>query len=232
MSYNKGDEFISSKRNRYTLAEDAKKLSNGAVAAKMTNGRFIIMKGAPASYMKTLRRDTARRPTDKAAAQKAFDAYYKTTRHYSKGPRKGDRVYKTSSSRKRARTYDINHTKKGMVVDDSRYLGRHGPRLYDYQGVDTGSMVRKVSAKQLANQQRFAAASRARPAAAARRARRNVGAEAAVAATARRDRLAKEAAARKKNYSGQWAGSGQENQEGGQEHQEGGQEHQEGGFWW
>ena len=101
-------------------------------------------------------------PLAPAAAQEAFDAYYKTTRHFSKGPRKGQRVYKSSRGRKMARTYDLGHTKKGAVISDMRYAGRHGPRLYDYQGVDTGKKVRKVSAAQLANQERFADAARKR----------------------------------------------------------------------
>ncbi len=150
---NAGDTFTSKNGNTYTLAQNARTLANGAVAAKMTNNRFVIMSGtkAGAAAARAARFARASSPLSRGDAQGAFDAYYKTTRHFSRGPRKGQRVYKSSRGRKAARTYDLNHTSKN-VIGDMRYANRHGPRLHDYQGVDTGDMVRKpMSAKQSAN---------------------------------------------------------------------------------
>lgn len=106
------------------------------------------------------------KPITQAQAQKAFNAYYGRTRNVSRGARKGQPVFKSPRGRKAARTYDLGHTSKNVVAD-SRYLRRHGPRNYDFRGVDTGANVRKApSAKQLSALARGRARGRA---AAARR---------------------------------------------------------------
>jgi hypothetical protein len=59
-----------------------------------------------------------------------------------------DDFYKRTAASKSAKTYDLNHTKN--VISDARYLGKNGPRLYDFKGVDTGAKTRAaLSAAQL-----------------------------------------------------------------------------------
>ena len=104
------------------------------------------------------KRARASSPMSKADAQKKFNSYYGTRRGAS-----GKR-FKTVRGLKSAKTYDVNHTSKN-ITGTMKYGTRHGPRLYDYTGVDTGPKRRKpLSAKQrenLALGRRGAAAGRA-----------------------------------------------------------------------
>lgn len=93
------------------------------------------------------------RPITATQAQEAFNKYY-VNPTLTRGPRKGQAKF-TELGLKRAVTYDKNHTGK-RVVADARYL--RNPHRYDFQGVDTGAMVRKpASAKQLDWRAKFAA---------------------------------------------------------------------------
>lgn len=108
------------------------------------------------------------KPITADQARAAFTSYYADAK-IARGPRKGQPRFATPLGAKRAMGYDRNHTKPaGRVVADSRYL--RSPYAYDFQGVDTGSKVRKTgtapSAKQLAARAAFTAMAKARSAAA------------------------------------------------------------------
>jgi len=45
-SLKQGDTFVSKSGNRYTLASAPKSASNGAMYARMTNGKTVFVKGA------------------------------------------------------------------------------------------------------------------------------------------------------------------------------------------
>ena len=146
---------------------ESKTLANGAVGQYTLNATgkkvFRIVSGATDGMVAARAGRGAGRPAvSQAAAQKAFDAYYKRTRKVSRGPRKGQPVYKSPRGRKAARTYDLGHTSQS-VVGSTLYTARHGPRLHDYTGVDTGTKTRAPSS---AAQQAALAAGRAALAAA------------------------------------------------------------------
>ena len=108
-------------------------------------------------------RAAKKRPITQAEAQAAFNRFYKSRANsrMTRGPNKGALRFASPRGRKAAMTYDLNHSSKpSRVITDARYL--RNPGRWDYPGVDTGAKVRKVSPKQLANQQRFAAMARAR----------------------------------------------------------------------
>ena len=74
-------------------------------------------------------------PITKEQAQSAFDRFYARTRKINGVPR-----YASPQGRRSAKTYDVKRT--ANVVADRRFLTR--PDIYDFQGVDTGSVARKV----------------------------------------------------------------------------------------
>ena len=130
---------------------------NGKKQIKFVAGAGTTAAAQKARDAKALRGSTT---ITKAKAQAHFDKYYARTRKVGRGAR-GHPVFASPRGRRQARTYDVNHTSN--VVDSQRYLGRHGPRYYDFEGVDTGKHVRKArSAKQRANDAKLGARARAR----------------------------------------------------------------------
>jgi hypothetical protein len=129
-----------------------KELRNGAILGAFQNPKnpekmlYKIIKG-PTRYAQPYE-------IDKDRAQTAFDKYYSKMPTIRRGPRKGEAKFKSELGLKRARGYDLNHTKTGLnqVVTNSRYLRPNGPYALDYKGVDDGDLVRKpMSEKQLTN---------------------------------------------------------------------------------
>lgn len=126
-------------------------LSNGATGAYFTKtkadgtqGRvFRIYKSSRAAVQGAIDARKNPRQITQAQAQQAFDKYYARTRTIKRGPRKGQPVFASPRGRKAARTYDLTHTSNNpdKRISDARYL--HNPHAYEFQGVDTGSKVRK-----------------------------------------------------------------------------------------
>merc|ERR1712151_600238 len=132
----RGSRKASSKKQKHSPG-DLVNMKNGAVAQVQDNGQWRIVYGPPGGVPADRR---ARRKISVKAAKRAFNKYYRER----KGTDRGNKI---------ARSYDIRHTNK-RVVDDSRYL--QNPHRFDFQGVDTGDVVRKPrSAAQLANDARL-----------------------------------------------------------------------------
>lgn len=122
-------------------------LANGAQAAyfnvvgkpKPVFRIFASTRGAVARAQAARRNP---RQITKAQAQQAFDRFYKGRRMptFKRGANKGKSRFSSLVGRQRAMTYDIRHGSK-PVVNDVRYL--NNPHAYDFQGVDTGTLVRK-----------------------------------------------------------------------------------------
>lgn len=132
-------------------------LSNGATGAYFTKTKadgtqgqvFRIYKSTRAAVQGAIDARKNPRQITQAQAQQAFDKYYARTRTIKRGPRKGQPVFASPRGRKAAHTYDLTHTSNKPRITDARYL--HNPHAYEFQGVDTGSKVRKpLSALQLA----------------------------------------------------------------------------------
>lgn len=106
---------------------------------------FRIVSSTPAAAEKARMARSNPRPISQDEAKAAFEKYYARTRTIKRGPRKGLPRFKSPRGRRAARTYDLNHTSPGKdgkrMVKDARYL--HNPNRYEYEGVDTGSKVRK-----------------------------------------------------------------------------------------
>ena len=124
-----------------------KVLANGAVGANflLSDGKvgFRFIEGAKAGMRAPPRAITA------VQAQQAFDKYYNGAMpKFSKGVNKGADRYKSAAGFATARRNDLKWSKN--VINDSRYLSRNGPRVYDFQGVDVGAGPKLVSEKQAA----------------------------------------------------------------------------------
>merc|ERR1712216_668847 len=129
---------------------------NGAHAEKQANGRFKIVKGGKldrawaasnAKFGRTKGQRAQYNTMSPRAAKRAFNRYY-NEKHVGT-------VFKSPRGLKQSRTYDLNHT-GSRVVGDSRY--RRNPKRFDYDGVDTGSKVRKPrSAAQKAHAEKMKA---------------------------------------------------------------------------
>lgn len=139
-----------------------KQMSNGAKAGYVNVGgklKWVIVSGSTKGHRRPPH------PITREQAQKSFKRYYETGRMpvYRRGPRAGSAVYKSPATRARAMGMDAAYTSPKRVIADSRYLGRAGPRRWEFEGVDTGAGVRKPPTdKQLAARAAFAAAAKAR----------------------------------------------------------------------
>ncbi len=182
-------------------------LSNGAAGEYRLNANgklvFRIVQGANKAGIKKMQEARKHpRKISKAEAQAAYDKYYTGRRpNIRRGPRKGTPRFSSPRGMRAAGTYDLNHTNQ-RVITDARYL--RNPHRYDFEGVDTGSRVRKpVSEKQRAALERGRA----------------------VATRNRRTRIG--------NSSTGIAsmGYGLQDQQGGMQYQQD-QQSQQGGFWW
>lgn len=103
---------------------------NGAVAVRFSDNKFLIVQGAPKSF---LGKENPKRPSLKLRGRKplSLEQAQRALRKYFK-----NKDYKSDSSREGAELRNRCHAKKRVVIDE-RF--KRSPQLYDYAGLNDGS---------------------------------------------------------------------------------------------